>query len=149
MKNNLRQIELIVYRLKRQYGLPVIVRKPTRNDNDVQTGKITREYANYTVKKAIVLPADLMRTFIYDLTYVAANKNFAYGGLFDKTMKVFIIDKKDIRDDEGVKVELNMSCDIVLNTKKFDFVSIEETEDRTSYLIKAKNLDASPIIIDP
>jgi hypothetical protein len=149
MKNNLRQIELIVYRLKRQYGLPIIVRKPTKNDNDVQTGKITREYATFKVRKAIVLPADLMRTFIYDLTYVAANKNFAYGGLFDKTMKVFIIDKKDIRDDDNKKVALDMACDIVLNTKKFDFVSIEETEDQTSYLIKAKNLDATPIIIDP
>lgn len=148
MKNNLRQIELIVYRLKRQYGLPIIVRKPISNDNDVQTGKITRVYEAYSIRRAIVLPADLMRTFIYDLTYVAANKNFAYGGLFDKTMKVFIIDKKDIRDSDNKKVAIDMSFDIVLNTKKFDLVAVEETEDQTSYLIKAKNLDATPIIID-
>lgn len=147
MKNNLRQIELVLYRLKREYGLPVILRKPTRNENDIQTGKITREYSVCKIRKAICLPADLMRTFIYDLTYVAANKNFAYGGLFDKTVKIFILDKKDIKID-GAKVSVTMDDHIVYKTKKFDMVAIDETEDGTSYLLKTKNIDSTPIILD-
>lgn len=148
MKNNLRQIELILYRLKREYGLPIAVRKQTQNDNDIQTGKITSAYDVYKIRRAICLPTDLMRTFIYDLTYVAANKNFAYGGLFDKLTKIFIIDKKDIKVD-GIKVEIGMDCHVVYKERRFDIVTIDETEDGTSYLIKSKNIDATPIILDP
>jgi predicted secreted protein len=148
MKNNLRQIELILYRLKREYGLPIVVRKQTQNDNDIQTGKITSAYDVYKIKRAICLPADLMRTFIYDLTYVAANKNFAYGGHFDKLTKVFIIDKKDIKVD-GVKVAIGLDCHIVYKERRYDIVAADETEDETSYLIKAKNVDQTPIILDP
>jgi hypothetical protein len=148
MKNNLRQIELILYRLKREYGLPVAVRKVTKNDSDVQTGKITSEYAVCKIKRAIRLPSDVMRTFVYDLTYVAANKNFAYGGLFDKDTKVFIIDKKDIRI-EGVRVDITMLDHLVCKEKKYDIVKLDETEDGTSYMISAKNIDPTPIILDP
>lgn len=148
MKNNLRQIELILYRLKREYGLPIAVRNPTKNDSDVQTGEISREYDVYKVKRAIRLPADLMRSFVYDLTYVAANKNFAYGGLFDKSTKVFIIERKDLKKD-GVKLDITTDCDIVCETKKYDLISVDATEDGTSYLIKAKMLESSPIILDP
>jgi hypothetical protein len=147
MKNNLRQIELVLYRLKREYGLPVTLRKPIQNDSDIQTGKITRAYSVCNIRKAIRLPTDLMRTFVYDLTYVAANKNFAYGGLFDKNTKIFILDKKDLKID-GVKVSITMDDHIVCQTKKYDMVTIDETEDGTSYLIKAKNIDSSPIILD-
>lgn len=148
MKNNLRQIELVLYRLKREYGLPIVIRSPIQNDNDIQTGKITRSYNVYKIRRAIRLPADLMRTFIYDLTYVAANKNFAYGGLFDKATKIFIVDKKDIKLD-GIKADLTMADHIVCETKKYDIVALDESEDRNSYLIKSKNVDSTPIILDP
>jgi hypothetical protein len=147
MKNNLRQIELILYRLKREYGQLIYVRKPTQNDNDTQTGKIVRDYAVYKVKKAICLPADLMRSFVYDLTYIAANKNFAYGGLFDKLTKIFIIDKKDLKL-EGIKLDIDTTCHVVCKARKYDIVSCDETEDSSGYLIKAKNIDATPIILD-
>lgn len=147
MRNNLRQIELILYRLKREYGLPIAVRHPTKNDSDAQTGKITRTYDVYKITRAICLPTDTMRTFIYDLTYVAANKNFAYGGLFDKNTKIFIFSKKDLKKD-GVMLNLGTDDDIVVKTRKYDLISIDETEDNTSYLVKAKMLDSSTIITD-
>jgi hypothetical protein len=92
-----------------------------------------------TIRKAICLPADLSR----ELAHVAANKNFAYGGLYDKTSKIFVVDKKDL------STALTMADHIVYKTKKYDFVTIDETEDGSSYLIKTKNIDASPIILDP
>ena len=147
MRNNLRQIELILYRLKREYGLPIAVRHPIQNDSDAQTGKITRTYEVYKITRAICLPTDMMRTFVYDLTYVAANKNFAYGGLFDKNTKVFIFSKKDLKKD-GVMLDFGTADDLVCKTRKYDIISIDETEDNTSYLVKAKMLDSSTIITD-
>lgn len=147
MRNNLRQIELILYRLKREYGLPIAVRHPTQNDSDAQTGKITRVYDIYKITRAICLPTDMMRTFVYDLTYVAANKNFAYGGLFDKNTKIFIFSKKDLKKD-GVQLDLASDDDLISKGRKYDIISFDETEDNTSYLVKAKMLDSSTIITD-
>ena len=38
----------------------------------------------------------MARTFNYDLSYIAANKNFTYGGFYDITQRDMIIDNKDI-----------------------------------------------------
>ena len=140
MKNNLRQIELVLYRLKREYGLPVTVRVPLTNDSDIQTGKITRTYTNYPVKRCICMPANIGGEFI---RLLALDKNFRYGGLFDKTIKNFIIDKKDLL------VDLTLDCQVIVGTSKYDFLTIDETESGTSYMIKAKKIDGTPVILGP
>lgn len=95
--NNLKLAEALIYKLKREFGVPLSLRQPVVNVNDVTTGEITRRYNIYKFRRAIVLPGNIARSFVYDLTYVAANKNFAYGGYFDKDTSLVIIDAKDIK----------------------------------------------------
>ena len=148
MSNLLDQFDLIFYRLKRQFGLPLIVRKPTGSANDIQTGKMVRSYDTCKIRRAIRLPAEVVRTMVHDVTLSSANKNFMYGGLFDKSTKLFIIDTKDLKVD-GVKMMLDESCHIVCELLKYDITQLTLTENGSSYLIKAKNIDSSPIISDP
>lgn len=51
----------------------------------LRTGVVTRTFESTTVR-ALVQPATRQRDFVYDISYLAANKNFVYGGVFDKTL---------------------------------------------------------------
>lgn len=94
--NNLRQISIIIYRLKRQYGVPMQLRRITADDTDLASGKVYRGYHTIDIKRGIALPAKLAPSFAYDLAYVAANKNFTYGGIFGASTRFVILDGKDI-----------------------------------------------------
>ena len=68
----------VIYQLKKDYGKPLVLRRPIANNIDAANGTIDRKYEVQKVRRAIILPGNLSRSFVYDLTYVAANKNFAY-----------------------------------------------------------------------
>ena len=74
--NNLREIKKVIYKLKRSFGLPMTVWHPESTDQNVTTGKIVRSYSTIYVRRGILLPAKLSRSFVYDLAYIAGNKNF-------------------------------------------------------------------------
>jgi len=94
--SNLREIRKIIYRLKRQYGLPVTIKRPDELTYDLKTGATVKTFTEYNLKKVPVLPTKLLRDFAYDLSYIAANKNFTYGGYYDKDTRAIIIDKRDL-----------------------------------------------------
>ncbi len=142
MQNNLRQIQLILYRLKRQYGLPVILRRPTQNENDVTTGKISRTYEEYPVQRCIRLPLDQLRTLMYDRAFVSAGRNFAYGAYFDKFTKFFIVEQRDFTK----KLIIDTSWSIVCDGHAYDIADIVLSEDSSSYFIKGITTDSTPII---
>jgi len=139
-KNNHRQVTVLLYRLKRNFGRPITVRDWISSLPDVTTGKQVQVYASYPIRRAIVMPYNRARDFIYDLTFVAANKNFTYGAFFDRTISAIIIDKKDL------PIQLAQEDDIIIDTKRYQLMSIEETEGNTAYLIKAKALAAGDSI---
>jgi hypothetical protein len=97
--NNLRQISIIIYRLKRQYGVPMKLRRITDDNTDLASGKVYRGYYVIDIKRGIALPAKLAPAFAYDLAFVAANKNFTYGGIFGSSTRLVILDGKDIPSD--------------------------------------------------
>jgi hypothetical protein len=69
--NTLRQIKLIMYRLKRNYGRAITyVRYGTRTHN-VQTGAISGSTTKYSITRAIVMPQRNDHSFVYDLAYIA------------------------------------------------------------------------------
>ena len=72
-QNLLRQITVILYRLKRQWGQKVDVYQFVSQTNNVETGAIQRTYNKITVRRAPVLPNEIERRAIYDLTFIAAN----------------------------------------------------------------------------
>lgn len=96
-KNLLRQIRVILYRLKRQYGLKVTyTRKASPDTYDLKTGEVTRDPEVLTIRRAPVLPAREIKRFAYDLSYIAANKNFTYGALYTTKTRAVIIEKRDL-----------------------------------------------------
>ena len=84
-----------IYTLKRQFGKPMALYTPVVNTPNRQTGKVQKYFTVQVIKRGIVLPTNLVRTFIYDSAYNAVNRRFSYGALFDKETTVVLIDKSD------------------------------------------------------
>lgn len=139
--NNLRQSRNTIYKLKQNYGKVAYLRKPTTSTSDVTTGKMTRAYDVHRINKAVILPIDTLKTFIYDLTYVAANKNFTYGAYFDKSSSFVIIDPIDL----PLGLEIAESIDqIIVGTVKYEVAKSERFEAAWYLGIKAV-LKADPV----
>ena len=86
------QIDKILYTLERDFGTAlVIVRESTSAFNTI-TGKSTIDVSDqFTLKRAIVLEGQTATKFAYDLSYVAANKDFTYGGYFDTSKRLVVL----------------------------------------------------------
>ena len=131
-RNALRQMRKILYRLKRQFGAEIIVYKVADATTNLQTGALTRQYLTTTVKRAIVMPAKTLRDFVYDLSFIAANKNFTYGAFFDLSYRAIIIDQKDLSSSSFV---FNQNDYIVMFGVKYGMRKIERLTDGYGWLL--------------
>lgn len=142
MRNSLYEITKVVYRLKRMFGLNVELFNACDQAHNVRTGKIDRTYKVYKVRRAIVMPFDQSREFVYDLSFIAANRNFTTGGYFDESLRIVIIDSKDLPK----KLEINLDWHLQFKNKRWEIVKIHRTEDDSSWLLTCKNLSNSEIV---
>ena len=130
MRNILRQNKVILYRLKRSFGLEVEFYNPTSSDYDITTGAMTRVFENFTVKKAIVLPNQIQTKFSYDLAFIATNKNFTYGGYYDTSIRNMIVSKSDLEDND-----LDTTWRCRFSGKDYEIKEIVEIEYQEAYSI--------------
>jgi len=138
-KNVLRQIELIIYRLKREFGVSIVIRRLQSDGYDLETGVHTPVYADYTVRRAVVLPNRGVREFSYDLSFIAANKNFTYGGFFDSSTKQILVDAKDLPKN-FIPTE-NDIC--VYEERPYIIKEIVRAEVGYAYMITCKEVSSS------
>ena len=141
-QNVLRQISLILYRLKRQYGLKVAYYQYVSQTNDVETGEITREYNTVSIRRAPVLPDNLDRSFVYDLTFIAANNNFVGGAFFDRHIRTLIIDAKDL--PKGMKP--TKDDHIEFDEQRYEILKIVTLEKKKGYLFRLQGLDSAEAV---
>ena len=135
MSRQARQMRQLLYPLKRERGESIQIHQIDDNDVNLESGAITKSYQTYKVKKAIVLPVGVARTFVYDLAYIAANKNFTGGGLFDKLFTTVIIELSDL--PIGIIISLNDYCSISGVTYKVAAADIFED---AFYILKLTGL---------
>lgn len=136
--NRLAFIKKVLYRLKRRYGSDVAIRWRISSEVDRATGEKTVVNGSLRVQRMIVLPSVIHREFSYDLAYIAAAKNFTYGGFFDTQERRFIVDTKDLPADFEIKV----GYFFVYGGKRYDVKQVEEFEEHTAYFITAKQSES-------
>jgi len=83
--------------------MPVAYHIVDQNNVDAQTGAKTSVLRVINIKKAPVLRARDFRSFVYDLAFISANKDFTHGGFFDPEDRRIILDAKDL---DGHKPEV-------------------------------------------
>lgn len=131
MQNKLKFISRTLYRLKRSYGIPVYLYK-TINTTDYETGAITTTYTNTRINKALIEPTRELRSFVYDLAYISANKDFTMGGFFDPSDRIVVVDYKDIPSNWG-RVDLDQF--LMVQNERFDIKSIQEYENNSALVL--------------
>ena len=86
----------VIYNLKQKQGRFAALYHPTTTTRNLQTGKTVRNFTITKIKKVVVAPQRVFISFQYDLAYIAANKNFTYGGLYDLSSRTIIVDRRDL-----------------------------------------------------
>ena len=95
----LRENKRIVYNLTKRYGRLIHIQRVISRDLNARTGKQVVNHEILKVRKAVVMPFTVLRDFSYPLSYIAANKNFTYGALFDRKKSTILIGRKDLPKD--------------------------------------------------
>jgi hypothetical protein len=111
---------------------------PTTNTLDIATGVVNRTYNVINMSKVLILPTQLQRDFDYDISYLAANKNFTFGAFFDKDDVVVLIKYADLN---GHKPEIEDHV-IYLN-KKWQVKKSQEYADLKCYIVNIVALSGS------
>ncbi len=139
---NLYFIKRTLYILKRQYGVPLALYRRTMSETDLATGKKTVTKVKYPVKRAVLCSTpSVQRQFEYHLSYLAANKNFAYGALFDTQNITFLIDAQDL--PRGFVPNLDDFA--IYNHKRYNISKMELLDHRLAYYLSLKLLVGSEI----
>lgn len=124
--------------LKKRYGVSLDYYRPVTNNFDPETGEVNRAYQSITIPKALVLPTKLMRSFKYDLAFVAANKNFTDGGFYDKGDVTACISFKDM---QGIIPELDDF--VVYLGRKWELKNIAEWAEAQAYELTVNEIKNS------
>jgi hypothetical protein len=133
---NLRQVKNILYQLKKDWGVSMQLRNPASSDLDRKIGTVLTAYQILKIRKGIWLPAKLSPTFIYDLSFIAANKNFTYGGLFGANLRVVIVDGHDVPKTFTIKE----NTQLVVEKSVYVVKNIEKLVNRLGYLLTVTTL---------
>lgn len=144
--NQLRFIRDVTYRLKRNYGLPADFYKLASSVVDRATGKKATDRLKVHVARIIALPSRNQREFYYDLSFIASNKNFTYGGFVDTDERKFIVDRRDLARKAFSILEVGQY--MVYKGQRFDIKEVAEFEDSYTYgLICKQTIAADPDLV--
>lgn len=76
---------------------------------------------SHPIARAIACDVTMNNQFVYNLTWIASNKNFSYGGIFEAQMARFLIDQLDLGD-----FRIKQGDYIIWNKKRWDIEKVEE-----------------------
>lgn len=131
-----RQHRVTIYQLKRLWGKAIDYFEPIINTHDILTGDITRTYTKITIRKAIICPKVLDRSFVYDLAFIAAAKNFTGGGYFDRNTRNVILDVSDLPMGLVPKIKHHLQFE----NERFEIKTIETILDNAILVIGCQSL---------
>lgn len=141
MNPNLRFVRTLLYSLKREYGQHVDLYRLTNSVLNTETGVKTQTIQKITVWKCIVLSGDMIRSFAYGHSFLAADRNFAYGGKFDVGTKGFIIDIQDLPSG----FQIDMDDYLVYEGKRYDMKKVTKTDDGYAFATLGKEVEGGTV----
>lgn len=121
----------ILYELKRDFGFPVSVYKAVTNEPNLQTGETITVESRTQIRRAVILPVSAFTKFFRHATIV----DFEYGGDLSVERRVFVIDQKDLRQEEVTE-----SSSIIYDHKRYTVEMVNNFEFKQAYYVVAKHL---------
>jgi len=131
-----RQIQRVLYALKRQYGGAIVVYQNENVATDPKTGEVTRTKTAVRIQRAVVLPVTVSREVKQAISVISANKMAVSGGSgFETGKRLFIIDRRD-----ALKLTLTASDWIGYDGRRYAIESFEEYEFSSAWIVVGKAL---------
>ena len=128
-----------LYSLKRQYGTSVVVYKLLDVDTNYRTGQKTVTRTLYRVRRAIMLPEEVLRK----AGGLNNEKAVMTGAGFDKGDATFIFDPRNLPD--GFQFELDDY--VVVKDGFFKLIQIEEYGVSLAWVLKTRRVNGSELNI--
>lgn len=129
--NSLKEIDRVLYKLKREYGNSATFRQPSSTDTDYKTGSITRTYDEWTVRKAIVLNANSYNNLIEKLS------QFNQGdSVIPQADLRIIINSSDLQDHDMTK-----DTKVVISGHTYNVLSWKATYGNKGMIIYLKETE--------
>ena len=122
--------------MKRRYGSEAKLLTVVLGEPDWETGQRTETITPLVIKRAIVLPNREKSEFVYDIAFMAANKNFTAGGFFNTDTIDIIVDGDDLPSDYSFD-KINQ---IEIATYRYEFVDHKDYMQGVGYVIRLKRL---------
>lgn len=141
MRNKLKFIRNVLYKMKRSYGLPITYHQIVEHEMDPETGVKTTTVSMIQVKRAIVLRAREFRSFAYDLAYISANKDFTTGGFFDPEDRRIILDARDM--PSGFEPNVDDFC--IFQNEKYEIKELFHFEENYGWTLLVRKLRGAVI----
>jgi len=142
MRTKLRFIKNVIYKMKRSYGLPIDYHQPQTHTLDVESGVKTDILVRTHIPRAIVLKAREFRSFVYDLAFISANKDFTTGGFFDPEDRKVIIDSSDFPVNFVPKIDDYL----IFNSAKYEVAEIHRFEDDYAFMMLVRKISGTDVI---
>jgi hypothetical protein len=136
-----REIRKLLYALKRRWGFPATFYQIVGNSIDLETGRQSPEKRILVIQRVILLPADMLRKFSYDLSFIASNKAFTYGGFYDQSKRMIIVDRQDIPSDFEIKI----GNYFIFRDQHWEISELQEFEFQTGYIVGGTLIDGNPL----
>jgi hypothetical protein len=127
--SRLQFVKNTTYRLKQLHGFPVAYHIIDQHATDPVTGIKTIVLDVKFIKRAVVLRAREFRSFVYDLAFISANKDFTTGGFFDPEDRRFIFEARDLN---GHNPQIWDYC--IFQNSRYDIKEVFEFEDNHAFM---------------
>lgn len=136
MNTKLKFVKNNIYKMKRSYGLPISYYQLVEHEMTPDTGVKNTTLRKINISRAIVLRAREFRSFVYDLAFISANKDFTTGGFFDPEDRRIIIDASDA----PINFEPNVDDFIIFQNEKHEVKEVHHFENNYAYLLLTRKL---------
>lgn len=135
-RNVSRRIKLTLYALKRQWGGSFSIYQMGDAVVDHLTGAKIIPRTVLAIRRGIILPGKTIREVEQNISVISANKQFVFGGTYDTTTRVFIVDRMD-----APNLELTESDWIVFNDQRYEVKEFQEFEFDSAWIITGKSVE--------
>ena len=128
--------------MKRSYGLPIDYYQMVGHITDLEDGDKITTLTKTRIQKAVVLRAREHRSFVYDLAFISANKDFTHGGFFDPEDRKIIIDTGDM----PTRFKPQVDDYFIFQNEKYEVKEVFDFENNYAYTLLARKLRGAPIV---
>jgi len=129
-----------LYEAKMSYGRPIWIRRVVSQTvgSDLVTTDVIEQISIF---KAVVLDSSISREFIQRLVSIVANRDFTYGGYFDRDEKKFMVFRPDLyQRATKTYFDIRDTDSIIYKDRRWEILKIVRFEDDQGFVITGQEV---------